>query len=100
MENLHQAYQKYKDKGFTILSLSFDQKPEDVKKFRDSSWKMPWMNSYVTGGFQSEIAQKFQVTGIPKPILVGKDGKIIAAESALRGENLIHILDKVFSEKN
>ncbi len=99
MPNLQEAYNKYKDKGFEILSLSFDQKPEDVAKFRKGQWKMPWLHSYVTGGFSSQLAQEFGVKGIPKPILVDTDGTIIASENELRGPNLIKVLDAVFAEK-
>jgi len=88
MPNLHAAYEKFKDKNFTLLSLSFDAKPEDVVKFREKKWTMPWLHAFVEGGSRSELAQTFEVLGIPKPILVGPDGMILEVEGPLRGDNL------------
>jgi len=86
---LEAAYEKYRDRGFTILSLSFDPRPEDVTDFRaKGDHPMPWLHGFVTGGFQSQLAETFQVLGIPKPILIGADGAILATESTLRGESL------------
>ncbi len=88
MQQLHTAYKKFKDKNFVILSLSFDGKPEDALNFRKQQWKMPWLHTFVENGFRSKVAQDFEVTGIPKPILVGPAGKILEVGGALRGENL------------
>ena len=97
MPYLHEAYKKYHNKGFEILSLSFDQQEGDINKFRNAKWPMPWNHSFVVNGFKSDLAKEFQVAGIPKPILVDKDGKIIATESQIRGQNLLGELGKVFS---
>lgn len=93
MEHLHKAYEKFKDKGFEILSLSFDRSPENVTKYRAGKWKMPWCHSFVKGGFSNKMANDFEVVGIPKPILVGKDGKIIEVDK-LRGDNLLTTIEK------
>ena len=101
MENLHKAYEKFKTKQFDILSLSFDPKPEDVVKFRKDKWRMPWLHSFVQQGFESPAAKEFEVIGIPRPILVDKDGMIIAMETQLRGENLERTLTRILdSPKN
>jgi hypothetical protein len=82
------VYEKYRDDGFTILSLSFDDRPDDVTQFRsEGEHTMPWLHAFVTGGFRSTLATTFGVVGIPKPILVGADGSIVAT-SGLRGEEL------------
>ena len=95
MPQLHAAYGKFKGKGLHVLSLSFDQKVEDVAPYRaDSSHPMPWNHAFVEGGFRSPLAEAFGVSGIPKPILVGPDGKILATENDLRGENLEKTLEK------
>lgn len=99
MEHLHNAYEKYKDKNFDILSISFDAKLEDVIKFRNGKWKMPWHNSFVSGSFKSEIAKKFEVIGIPKPVLIDESGKIIAVEIKLRGKSLEKTLSETFKPR-
>jgi thiol-disulfide isomerase/thioredoxin len=99
LPNLEAAYQKYKVDWFTILSLSFDSQPEDVTKFRsEGEHKMPWLHAFVTGGFRSELATTFGVLGIPKPILVGADGSIVAT-SGLRGEELHKTLARVLGHE-
>ena len=95
MENLHKAYEKYKSKGLEILSVSFDQKIEDVIKFRKNKWKMPWFNSFVQEGPTSAATKQFEILGIPKPILVDKNGTIVALEGGLRGPGLEKMLEKV-----
>ncbi len=100
MPNLHKAYEKFKDKNFEIISLSFDPVPEDVAKFRRDKWKMPWLHTFVEQGFGSELAKSFEVMGIPKPILVdGNTNTILATEMDLRGERLEKTLASVLEEK-
>jgi thiol-disulfide isomerase/thioredoxin len=100
MPYLHAAYEKYKEDGFTILSLSFDQKPQDVIEYREAgAWKMPWRHAFVEGGFASELAKSFQVVGIPKPILIGADGLILATFADLNGPALDRTLAGVFGRE-
>lgn len=99
MPKIHQSYEKYKNMNFTILSLSFDPKIEDVENFRRDKWPMPWLHSFVQGGFSSELAGLFEVDGIPKPVLVDPDGKIVAMGSELRGDDLDKTLDKFLARK-
>ncbi|HID40158.1 MAG TPA: TlpA family protein disulfide reductase [Calditrichaeota bacterium] len=94
MPKLHEAYKKFKGPRFTILSLSFDGKEDDVRKFRKERWPMPWLHAFVKGGFNSDLAKKFEVMGIPKPILVDPDGTIVAKEADLRGSQLEETLKK------
>ena len=94
MPNLHKAWEKFKDKNFTILSLSFDVQIEDVDKYRKEKWAMPWLHTFVEKGFKSDLAKRFEVSGIPEPILVGPDGKIIALESKVRGTALLKTLEE------
>ncbi len=88
MDNLHNNYEKFKDKNFEILSLSFDNIPEDIINFRQRKWKMPWLHAFIEKGFESDLANRFEITSIPKPILIDPEGKIIATDDKLRGEEL------------
>ena len=99
MDNLHRMYEKYKDKGFEILSLSLDEKPELPRSFRKERWKMPWLNAYLEGGVSSVVANEFEVVGIPKPILVNRDGIIVATEMDVRGARLKKSVKKVLGLK-
>ena len=95
MPKLHAAYGKFKDRGLQVLSLSFDQRVEDIAPFRaDPNHAMPWSHAFVDEGFRSPLAIAYGVRGIPKPILVGPDGRILATETDLRGDNLEKTLEK------
>lgn len=100
MKHLHEAYEKYKDRGLTILSISFDNSPQEVENFRKSKWPMPWLNAWLDGGFQSDLARSFEVIGLPRPILVGKDGQILAVDEELRGERLLDTLGRFLGFPN
>ena len=89
MPAMHAAWAKFKSKPFEILSLSFDRKIEHIAPYRkQAATPMAWKHAFVEGGFQSPVADAYGVKGIPKPLLIGPDGKIVASGGQLRGENL------------
>ncbi len=96
MEVLQKAYQKFKSKNFEILSLSLDQNPGDVVKFRQDKWKMPWLHTFVTN--DKELTSAFEIVAIPRPLLVDGTGKIVAMEEELRGMHLEATLAKFLGE--
>lgn len=96
LNGLTKAYNDFKGRGFELLSMSLDGKVDDVVKFRKDKWKMPWMNAFVGPFGSNKLLDNFEVVGIPKPILVGKDGTILAMEGELRGANLEKTLAKYF----
>ena len=85
LPNVKAAYDKYKDKGFDIVGVSFDSKHESwVKAIKDLD--LPWHQMSDLKGWDSEGAKAYAVTGIPQTVLLDKDGTIIAR--GLRGEEL------------
>ncbi len=92
--NVVKIYQKYADKGFTILSVSLDKDKnawlEAIKKDN-----LSWPN-HVSDlkSWSNEAAQLYQVSGIPFTVLVDKEGKII--KTNLRGEDLENTLKSIF----
>jgi peroxiredoxin len=89
-ENPHvvAAYNKFKDKGFTILGVSLDnpgKKDAWVKAIEDDQLGQ-WANVSDLKGWQSEVVKLYSIRGIPQNFLLDKEGKIIA--SNLRGEAL------------
>lgn len=87
MPALHAAYEEFHERGLEILSLSLDRRPGPIQPFR-ARWPMPWQHAFLTGGFENPMARAFEVRSIPKPVLVGPDGIIIAVGRELRGSNL------------
>ena len=57
-------------------------------------------HTFIPGVFEADLAKKFEVAGIPKPVLVGPDGKIVAMQEDLRGDNLEKTLAKYLGETN
>jgi thiol-disulfide isomerase/thioredoxin len=95
MPSLHAAWARFKGKPFEVLSLSFDRKIEHIAPFRkQAATPMPWRHAFIEGGFQNPLSEAYGVKGIPKPLLIGPDGKIVANGGQLRGENLEKTLEK------
>jgi thiol-disulfide isomerase/thioredoxin len=92
--NVVRAYNKYKDKNFTIISVSLD-KPEG----RDS-WLaaikydgLRWTQVSDLKFWNNEAAALYKVTSIPSNFLIDPIGKIVAKN--LRGSDLDDKLDEV-----
>lgn len=84
--NVVRLYEKYKDKGFDIYSVSLDKSKEGWLKAIDTdrlSWK-----SHVSDlqYWSSSVVSQFGIEGIPYTLLIDQNGKIIA--KGLRGEQL------------
>ncbi len=95
MPYLHAARERFGPLGFEILSLSFDLAPEDVTRFRaEGEWTMPWLHAFVAEGMDSPLADDFDIVNIPRAILVGPDGRILATNEDLRGDRLAETLSR------
>jgi len=90
--NVVAAYNKFKDKGFTILGVSYDQ---DKTKWLAAIEKdnLPWTHVSDLKGWGNETARLFNITGIPANLLLDKEGKIIAKN--LRGPALEEKLNEL-----
>ncbi len=97
MPYLHKAWDEFHPKGLQIVSLSFDRSVDDIAPFREK-WPMPWKHGFIEEGFKSDLAKSFEVKGIPEPVLIGPDGKILATEPDTRGEELAKTLEKYLGD--
>lgn len=88
MPNIERVWKLYGGSKFEIVSISLDAREKDIAPFREKRFPMAWKHVYSPGLFNSKAAELFEVSGIPKPILVGPDGRIIAISEGLRGEEL------------
>lgn len=91
--NVVAAYNKFKDKGFTILGVSYDQ---DKNKWLAAIEKdnLTWTQVSDLKGWGNETARLYGINGIPANLLLDKDGKIIAKN--LRGAALEEKLNELF----
>ncbi|MCX6180772.1 MAG: TlpA disulfide reductase family protein [Bacteroidetes bacterium] len=87
---LKQAYATYKDKGFDIFSVSLDK---DLNTWKNgiTQYELPW--NHVLESQAGAASKTYEVTGIPKTLLIDKQGKILAVD--LRGEALLSKLAEV-----
>lgn len=90
--NVVAAYNKFKDKNFTILGISMDT---DKNKWLNAITAdgLPWQHVSDLKGWGNAVGQMFQVSSIPANFLLDPTGKIIATN--LRGEDLERKLEEV-----
>lgn len=90
--NVVRMYNKFRDKGFTIYSVSLDRtKAEWQRAIRNDN--LPWTHVSDLKFWQSAAAQQYGVQAIPATFLLDKEGKIIAKN--LRGEALEQKLEEI-----
>ena len=71
------AYNMFKDKGFTIYAVSYDTKKEKWKKaIKDDS--LTWYQVSDLQGWKNSTSDQYGIKAIPANFLLDKDGKIIA----------------------
>jgi len=71
------AYNLFKDKGFTIYAVSYDTKKEKWKKaIKDD--QLAWYQVSDLQGWQNSTSDQYGIKAIPANFLLDKDGKIIA----------------------
>ena len=95
---LQKAYDKYQSKGFQIISVSSDLNKSDVYNFRKQKYAMPWNHAWLSESEFNTIKDLFEISGIPKPILVDKDGIIVGIKGEVRSVELERTLSKLFQE--
>jgi peroxiredoxin len=83
--NVVAAYNRYKDKGFTILGVSMDSNKEPWLNAIQQD-NLTWTHVSDLKGWGNEVGKIYGVTGIPQNYLIDKDGKIVAKD--LRGAAL------------
>ena len=86
------AYKKYKDRNFTIFSVSLDNRKEEWKKAIEED-KLSWTNVSDLKGMSSDAARLYTVSGIPFNFLIDPSGKVVARD--LRGEQIEAIISKI-----
>lgn len=93
LPNVVSCYEKYHDRGFEVLGISFDNKKETwlaaVKRLN-----MTWPQLSDLKGWKSLAAVVFGVNSIPANILVDPQGRIVAID--LRDTALVDKLAEIY----
>ena len=73
--NIKTVYEKYKDKGFEVLSLAvWERQPVNVTIETAAKLEMDWLHVNNCGSVPTDI---YGVEGIPHLMLIGPDGTIL-----------------------
>lgn len=91
--NVVKAYNKFKDKNFTVLSVSLDQTKDAWLKAIQAD-HLTWNHVSDLKYWNNEVAQLYHIQSIPGNFLIDPKGKIIARD--LRGDDLNKKLCELF----
>jgi hypothetical protein len=87
-----EAFNRYKEKNFTILGVSLDKNKEDwIQAINED--QLAWTHVSDLKFWSSKAVEVFQFDGIPYNILIDPSGKVIA--ESLRGEELMNKLEEI-----
>jgi peroxiredoxin len=95
--NVVKAYNRFKDKNFTIIGISLDKRDGAfawLKAIRQDH--LTWTQLSDLKFWNNAVAQLYFVQGIPKNFLIDPTGKIIAQD--LRGDDLEAKLEEVLGK--
>jgi peroxiredoxin len=92
--NVVNAFNKYKDKGFTVLGVSLD-KVEARDKWIQAIHKdnLAWTHVSDLKYWDNAVARQYGIQAIPQNFLLDKEGRIIA--SNVKGDDLMKKLEEV-----
>lgn len=95
--NVVKLYNDYKDKGFEIIGVSFD---DDHAKWIDAIQQdqLTWPHVSDLKGWQSAAGKLYAISSIPATVLLDREGNIIAKN--LRGEELRKKVEEICVEED
>jgi peroxiredoxin len=96
--NLVRSFNKFRDKGFTVLGVSLDQtgkKDAWLKAIHDDG--LTWTQVSDLKYWKNAVAKLYDVKAVPANFLLGPDGTILAKN--LRGDDLDRKLGELLNKK-
>jgi peroxiredoxin len=94
--NVVKMYNRFKDKNFTVFSVSLDKQKENWIE-AISKDNLTWPNHCSDLAFwSSAVVPLYNIQGIPLTVLIDKEGKIIAKN--LRGQELEQKLESILAK--
>ncbi|HEX5447029.1 MAG TPA: thioredoxin-like domain-containing protein, partial [Pirellulales bacterium] len=76
MAQIKEVLAKYGKEGFTVVSISLDNRPEDLVGYLRKH-PLPWSHIYEPGGLDSRLANELGVLTLPTMLLLDQDGKVV-----------------------
>ncbi|NOT50795.1 MAG: TlpA family protein disulfide reductase [Chitinophagaceae bacterium] len=78
-KGLAKIYDKFRDKGFEIYSVSFDDNKEDwIKAIKQD--KIKWLQVNEPGKWDAKTAVDWDIYALPTTFLIDKDGLLLAMD--------------------
>ena len=95
MVNIARNYKNYHDRGFDVVGISVDESRKALTEFLEQN-KLPWtvlLDNTEANGTDKSMSTYYGAITLPKTILVGADGKVVALDP--RGPELRAQLEKL-----
>lgn len=93
--NVVRAYQQFKNKNFTVLSVSLDfPGKKEAWMSAAKADHLTWTQVSDLKGWQNSVVKLYGINAIPQNYLIDPSGKIVAAN--LRGDDLNKKLQEIF----
>ncbi len=91
LPNIKANYEKYRRRGFEIISISLDK---DLEKCREhiEKEKLDWYHIADGKLWDARLAKRYGIESIPRAILIGRDGKVISENA--RGAALAQAIEE------
>lgn len=88
-----EMYEKYKNQGFEIVSVSLDKDVNKWKKAMNED-KINWTSLIDTSSFNGDIALTYKIFSVPIGYLIDREGKVI--ERIFNGQLYESTLEQLF----
>lgn len=82
MPIVRQTYQKYKDKGFTVVGISLDKDEQALSNFVAKKL-IPWPQYFDGRGWENDFAVKYGVRAIPEMWLINQRGDMVSTDTSI-----------------
>jgi peroxiredoxin len=93
--NVVRAFNKYKDRGFTVMGVSLDGQSTKAAWIKAiASDGLAWTQVSELNGWKNSAAELYNVKSIPQNFLIDPNGVVIGKN--LRGEDLNQKLAQIF----
>jgi thiol-disulfide isomerase/thioredoxin len=79
MPAVRQVYQKFRDKGFTIIGISLDKDEQALANFVARKL-IPWPQYFDGKGWENDFARKYGVHAIPEMWLINQRGEVASTD--------------------
>lgn len=85
-KKIHASLTEKQKKNIVFLYISIDEDPENWKNAIEKLQLDNGEHGYSEGGWASEVVRKYQINGIPRYMIIDKNGTIVQAD-AVRPSN-------------